>query len=224
VVSEDPINLNDIGGTWAFPQRLILSSADLAHINSLTIREANMPAFANWAFSHGGYAPNTDTQLIVENNRSYPVRIIDMNVAKSCGPPLTGTLLFSPNAGGDADIRLGFNLDSDNTEAYAATGWDATAWKPDYFANFTVSVNPGSQQVFNLRTVVSKFSCQFQFKMTVLDGKKKVTELMDDQGQPFRVSAGLPNFSRYSVLYVGGVENPAGNDSYVRVNPKTFHP
>jgi hypothetical protein len=147
-----------------------------------------------------------------------------MNVVKNCGPPLTGTLLFSPNAGGDADIRLGFNLDSDNTEAYAATGWDATAWKPDYFANFTVSINPGSQQVFNLRTWVSKFSCEFRFKMTVLDGEKKVTELVDDQGQPFRVSAGLPSLSRYSVLYVGGVESPAGNDSYVRVNPKTFHP
>jgi hypothetical protein len=193
----------------------------------MAMREVNIPALDNWAFSHGGYEPNTDTQLVLENNRSHPVRIIDMRVIKKCGAPVAGTLLYSPDQGNDADIRLGFDLDSNDAEAYAAIGWYTSTWKPDYFANFTVSIGAGSQQVFNLRSVVTKFSCQFRYQITALDGERKIIELIGDDGQPFRASALLPQvgpdpFTGYSAMYAGGVYSPAGNDSYVKVNPQTF--
>jgi hypothetical protein len=225
VISEDPIDPGDIGGVWMFSGKFALSSSQLKALNDMkSIYDKD-----NWFFAHGGYEPNTDTQLVVQNNRNYLVRIIDMRVIKACAAPLSGTLFYAPDQGGDAEIRLGFNLDSADTEAESAAGWDSSQWKPDYFANYTVSIQPGSQQVFNLRAVVKEHSCTFNYQLTVLDGTKKVHQTISDGGQPFRVSApmrdnsGAARFSGYQVVYTGGVYNANGNGAYVRVNPDTFN-
>jgi hypothetical protein len=225
IVSEDPINPQDNGGIWAFPGKFILTSSQLKTLNGLR----NIYDQDNWFFAHGGFEPATDTQLVVQNNRSYLVRVIDMNVIKYCGAPLSGTLFYNPNQGADQDIRLGFNLDSTDTEAEYAMGWGANGWKPDYFSNYTVSIKPGAQQVFNLRTAVTKHSCSFEYRLTILDGTRKVNQIVNNGGQFFRATAirrkfvgvGM-RFSAYQVEYAGGVENEEGNGAYVRVNPETF--
>jgi hypothetical protein len=224
VISEDPIDPGDIGGVWMFPGKLALSSSQLKTLNDMkSIYDKD-----DWFFAHGGYEPSTDTQLVVQNNRNYLIRVIDMRVIKACTAPLSGTLFYAPDQGSDAEIRLGFNLDSADTEAESATGWNSSQWKPDYFANYTVSIQPGSQQVFNLRAVVKEHSCTFKYQLTILDGIKKVHQTISNGGQSFRVSApkwdnsGAVSFSGYQVVYPGGVYNPNGKDAYFRANPDTF--
>jgi hypothetical protein len=225
VISEDPINPGDIGGVWMFPGKLALSSSQLKALNGMkSIYDKD-----DWFFAHGGYEPSTDTQLVVQNNRSHLVRIIDMRVIKACTAPLGGTLFYAPDQGSDAEIRLGFNLDSADTEAESAAGWDPGQWKPDYFANYTVSIQPGSQQVFNLRAVVREHSCTFKYQLTILDGSRKVRQIIGDGGQSFRASAlrrdkaGAVSFPGYQAAYVGGAYNENRNGAYFRVDPDTFN-
>jgi len=40
---------------------------------------------------------------------------------------LTGTLFDAPPQGSDDDVRLGFDLDSADTDAEAAEGWDTAS-------------------------------------------------------------------------------------------------
>jgi hypothetical protein len=70
--------------------------------------------------------------------------VIDMNVIKYCGAPLSGTLFYNPNQGADQYIRLGFNLDSTDTEAEYAMGWGRTAGNPIIFLTilFLLSLAP----------------------------------------------------------------------------------
>ena len=181
-----------------------------------------------WFFSHGGAEPGTDTQLVVQNNRPYTVRVIDINVLKQCTSPLHGTLFYAPDAGADSDVQIGFNLDSYDTDAETADGPGANQWRPGYFANYTVSIQPGAQQVFSLRTFVTKYSCSFRYRVTLLNGTQKTYQTIGDGDQPFRVSALTSSgsnrgFAAYQIMYAGGVANPqAAKGAYARVNPARF--
>jgi hypothetical protein len=232
VASEDPLNLDDLG-VWFFPGKLVLSPSELAHANSLGHENDSMASFANYFYSLGGYAQNADTQLVLQNDSNQPVKILDLRVVKNCQPPLTGTLIWGPNVGGDGDVRIGFNLDLADTDAESATGWNTTAWKPNYFENYNISFGPGEQRVLNIRAVSSKLACTFRYRATVLEGKMKFYQTIDDGGQPFRVSAFVAGFhpfyhikfSDYAALYIGGVASPPDDHgSFVRVNPKKYFP
>ena len=112
-----------------------------------------------------------------------------MNVIKSCGAPLTGTLFFGAGGAIDSTVGIGFNLDSSDTEAEQAEGEDYTSWKPDYFARYTISLQAGQQQVFDLYASTWKHSCTFQYQMMILDGDRTVNELIGNGSTPFRVTA-----------------------------------
>jgi hypothetical protein len=228
VLSESPIH--DFGSTWVFPGKYLVTQGQINYLGS-TIDHDNIAAYNQWFFERGAYATAVDMQLVLQNNRSHLVRILDMNLLKSCQPPLTGTLFFSPDAGADDSIRLGFNLNSPDTEAEAAAGWDISTWKPDYFDNDTVSIQPGAQQVFNVRAVVSNESCTFRIQATILDGTRAVYQVISDGNQPFRItSTASPfnnttlTFSKYQAIYAGGIASPNLREEFVRVNPKTYHP
>ena len=47
-------------------------------------------------------------------------------------------------------IQLGFNLDSPDSDARKIDGENLTNSDPHYFADYTVLIAPGAQQVFNL--------------------------------------------------------------------------
>jgi hypothetical protein len=227
VVSEDPINL-DHAGVWVFPGKVVFASSELKTLNTYPPGIAT-PPFMNLLFSLGAYQAQPDTQLVVQNNQAQEIRVLDMSVVKSCQAPLTGTLIYSPDAGADPSIQLGFDLDSADTEAETGvTGIEAIARKPDYFAGHTVSIQPRAQQVFDIVTVTSKHSCSFRFMLTLLVGSKKTYQLIGDGSQPFRISAIVgtrdsgTTFSAYGVIYAGGVASPTGDDRFGRVNPKTY--
>jgi hypothetical protein len=228
VLSEDPIH--DFGSTWVLPGKYLVTQGQINYLGS-TIDHGNIAAYNQWFYDRGAYATAVDMQLTVQNNRSHLIRILDMNVLKSCQRPLTGTLFFSPDAGADNNIRLGFNLNAPDTEAEAAAGWSTSTWKPDYFDNYTVSIQPGAQQVFNVRAIVSNESCIFRIQATILDGDNTVYQVISDGNQPFRItSTASPfndttlKFSDYQVVYAGGIASPNPKEEFVRVNPKTYDP
>jgi hypothetical protein len=228
VVSERPLNVDEFA-YWAFPGRLALSASQLAHVNSLFLHGPTSLPVANYFSSLGGYAIHSvETQVVMQNNRSYPIRIIDMHVIKSCHAPATGTIFYAPGGAEDTIIGLGFDLDSGDTGARIVRGMRGIQ-TADYFDKYTISINPGAQQVFRFQASTSRYACTFRYQATILDGKKQVYQLVGNGHQPFRVST-VPAVSPtdvllagYSVGYVAGPISPAHNGAFVRVDPKTFH-
>jgi len=227
IASEDPLNLDDMG-VWAFPQILHFSSSQLIRANAL-LHQWPLYGLANYFYSLGGYGMNEDTQLVLQNTSNQSVSILDLQVVKDCGPPLSGTLFIAPGQASDDDVRLGFNLDSDDTDAESAAGWDTSNWKPDYFESKFISFSPGEQRVLNIRAATSKHSCTFTYQATVLEGRTKFYQTINDDGQPFRVTAieetaSKAPFSYYSALYAGGVYTQSNNEhgEFVKENPETY--
>lgn len=218
VLSEEPI-LGD-GSVWSYPRKIVLNRAQ---IQDATYQEL---------YSLGGYPQYVDTQLVVQNKRPYPIRILDMRVVSQCHAPLTGSLIYAPPQGGPENVQVGFDLDSTDTEARIERGTVVAGSDPAYFAKYTRTINPGGEQVFNLLASTMKHSCTFRYKVTILDGQEPVSQLIGDGDRPFRVAApaqinGIRRpFRKYSALYVGGdfipfkLEREA--DGLVRVDPKTY--
>jgi hypothetical protein len=229
VVSEDPVNVDDLAD-WVFPQPLVLSAAALKTLNTdivnpTTFANPDFTAIADYMYSLGGYEMGgVDTQLVVQNNQSVPLRVIDIGVIKSCTAPLDGTLFYGPGQAGDPGVKIGFNLDSTYSYALQITGnyiYGSYSY-PYYFANYTVSINPGSQQVFDLFAQALDHACTFRYQVTVLEGETKVYQVIGDGSEPFRVSGYRKGYSAYSVVYEGGAYSPSQNRLFARVNPKTF--
>ena len=225
VVSEDPLNLDDLG-VWTFPDKIPFSSSQLAEANMLLHRAlvniTVITRLGNYFYSLGGYAINTETQLVIQNNSDQPVSILDLRVIKNCGPPLSGTFFDSPGQASGMDIRIGFNLDSTDTDAEFANAGPASTWKPGYFESRYITFRPGEQRVLNIQAATTKHACNFSYQATVLEGKTKFYQTIDDDGHPFRVSAFSP-CSHYASIYIGGALSMLHHHGrFVKKDPKTF--
>jgi hypothetical protein len=184
-----------------------------------------MSRYVQWFSSMGGYkSTGVATRVVLENDHSYPIRIMDMNVVKKCGPPLRGTVFMANGGAEDKIVGLGFSLDSTDTDAEIAQGVGPTEWEPHYFASYTISIEPGAQQVLNLFSFTAKASCTFRYQATILDGNKTVNQLIGDGTVPFRVTAlALQRgafLSGYQAAYIGGALTHGG--AFMRVDPKTY--
>lgn len=223
VVSEDPLNVDDIND-WIFPGPLVLSSARLKALNSDFLRDPIGNAVADYLYSHGGYEVQfTDTQLVVQNNLNIPVSIIDMRIIKSCTAPLKGTFFYAFGQAAVETIQLGFDLDSPDSDARKIDGENLTGSSPYYFAGDTVLIAPSGQQVFNLMARTLNHACTFRYQATVLEGAKKVYQVIGDGAEPFRVTGEYNTYSKYAVIYAGGVYSPKTDGRFVRVNPQTWN-
>ena len=194
VLSEDPINTEFLH-VVAFPGKVFLTNNELSAIKPGPVR--------TYLYSRGGYPTLVNTQLVVQNSRSYPIHIIDMHVIKSCHAPLTGTLFYQPAQGAIQSIQMFFNLDSTDTGAKVTKGAQSSDSLPDYFSRYTVSISPGDDQVFDILAETARYSCTFRYEATILDGGK-VYQTIGDGSQPFKISAvvtgaGKVPFARYSV-------------------------
>ncbi len=225
VLSEESLFL-DQNVVWAFPHEYLPNRDQLNHISSLieSSTPASRSAFVRWFSSRQAYeVGGANTQLVIQNSRDYSIRIIDMNVVKSCQRPLVGTLFFGAGGAEDATVGIGFNLDSSNTDAETARGIGWEDWIPGYFTNYTISLKPGEQQVFDVYTATTYQACTYRLQVTILDGERKVYQFIGDGDQPFRVTAmpggkSAPIFSDYRFMYLGGAASPH-NGAFIRVNP-----
>jgi len=148
-----------------------------------------------------------------------------LQVIKSCQPPLNGTLFYSPPAGEEDTIGIGFNLDNPTSIAQHYKGHELSG---DYFAEHTISLTRGEVQTLQIVAKTTQYYCEFTLKLIVVSGSTKTTETITDDGAPFRVTAihregrGPGPLSYYQVLYVGGVAPGAIHGAFTPQNPATY--
>lgn len=216
VVSEDPIDTNPDLVNWVLPKPLVLSPAKLDSLSS------SPNALQDYLFTLGAYEYyQAQTQLVVQNNQDVPLRVIDIGVIKSCTAPLDGTFVYGPSGAADPAVKMNFDLDSAfpiaETPGSSGSGSSGTP----YFANYTVSIDPGAQQVFDLAAKTSNLACTFRYHFTILEGETKVYQIIGDGPGPFRVSGGS-GFSAFKVMYTTNYCNPYEGTQWVKVDPKKY--
>ncbi len=216
------------GNSFVFSQPLNLSPTQVHAINEWTLglQLAGLDNYYTWARAHQGIDPNaTIIQLVLAGNRNQPVRILGMQPVGECRAPLAGTLLYSPPAGQDSSVSIGFNLDKPDPAAQVYS--QTTGFGADYFASKTVSLRYQEQQVFQVVATTAKHYCEFRLQLTVLAGGKTSTETIGNGVHPFEVTSILPSRSitslgSYRQAYIGGVASPC-SDRFVGVDPATFN-
>lgn len=243
MVSEDPID-SWMVDAWTFPTGFTASANQIAQINEADNRT---DLINRYLYDDGGYAPFTYTQLILQNNCSKSMIINDIQVSRSCQPPLNGTIfsgqseLSEPSSanegtytGSDPDsTQIGFDLDSPDPEAMLANGWDVSQWTQEYAGSSLATIPGNEDYTFDIRTIALHTACSFWIQVTYVYNNKTHTETISDDGQPFRVSALLPNvlelrkpgnhpYAGYDTLYVGWHASPWPDGTWVRENPKTW--
>jgi hypothetical protein len=229
IVSEDPIS-PVLSTDWVLPGKVVLGNSQMNLLDSFvrTGSDASMTRYMQWFSSRGGYKTGQiGSRVVLENDRSYPIRIMGMNVVEECGPPIRGTVFMASGGAEDRVIGLGFSLGSTDTDAEISQGNGPQDWKPHYFSSYTISIEPGAQQVLNLFAFPAKEeACAFRYQATILDGRKKVNQLIGDGAMPFRVTAVAvqykqgPPLSNYQAAYIGGGLNRGG--AFKRVDPRVW--
>jgi hypothetical protein len=243
MVSEDPLDSWEVHA-WTFPTGFTPKAYQIAQINEAD----NNPDLINrYLYDDGGYAPFTDTQLIVQDTCSRPMIIIDIQALKSCQPPLDGTIfagqseLSEPSsvnegtsAGSGVDsTQIGFDLDSNDPEAMLANGWNVNQWTQEYAAGSPATIQGDGTYTFDIRAIALHTACRFWIQVTYLYKGKAHTKIFGDDGLPFRVSALLPGvlepkkpanhpYAGYGMLYVGWSASPWPDGTWVRESPKTW--
>jgi hypothetical protein len=206
-VLRDPVQ----AGTYVFQRPLFLSPSELRSLNQFP---DGVPGYDTWFRSRGGVDPfSSNVQLVVEGNANQPSRITNINLIKSCEAPLTGALFYSPSAGNEQAILIDFNLDNPRSVAQTPNG-------QDYFSKYTIALQPGEVQVLVISANTRRHYCQFSLQLTVLVGTHQTIETVTNDGKPFQVTAEYSSFTRYHVLYAGGV---ATNSGFIRENPATYN-
>jgi hypothetical protein len=237
VIETDPVLVDSVAyinsNNPVFSFSRVLTTGQAHALTENSYFAGGQPKMRDWEtyinmISHYGGAPSTVTiQVVLQGNSHSVVTIRGIQVVKQCGPPLSGTLLYSPSAGAPPDIRLWYNLDS----AFPSAQYQTNSGKYfSFFSRKTIQLKPGEINTMVISPVTYGHFCRFSFRMTVDDGAREVTEDITNHGKPFVETAvagvysphPLP-FSIYKAMYAGGVASPAHNDSYIRVNPKRYN-
>jgi hypothetical protein len=154
---------------------------------------------------------HSTVQLILTGHSSKGVRILDIRpVALHRTAPLSGTLYLMPPQGGNATIRMMFDLDQLNPRArQIGSSADPGAGDPrQQLAGFIIGVQPGNpffdaetihladheQQVLNIRMQITRFYATFDLEVDYITGtdSSAVHELIvTDNGHPFSIT-GIP--------------------------------
>jgi hypothetical protein len=223
VVSISVERSDNQGGTYVFANKVQLSSEELKALNETRTDPAR---YDSWFRSRGGVDPGLSiVKVVLEGNRDHPVRITSMRPIKHCQAPLLGTIFDSPPGGEDASVAIGFDLDSTRSIAQVIT--DFGEWQGDYFAKYTVSLKPGEQQTFQIRSKTSRQYCEYTLELTIIDEGKTVTQPLNNDGKPFRVTALVFDessdrieYGRYQAAYIGGVLTP--NGEFTQIDPSAY--
>jgi hypothetical protein len=243
MVSENSLYSWEVSA-WTFPRRLTPTASEIADVDGTS---NNADLTNQYLYNDGGYAPFTDTQLILQDNCPEPVIVTDVQVEKSCQAPLDGSIFVGQNElstpsstsesattePGPSSAQLGFDLDSSNPEAMLASGWNFFQWTQEYDTGSLATIPANGDYTFDIRAIATKMACQFSIEITYLSHGKNNTEPITDGGQPFRVSALLTGpldakkpaehpYAGYEMLYVGWHASPWPDGSWVREDPQTW--
>jgi hypothetical protein len=220
------------GDIWIFPKPMNFSGSDLEHFDDLSVQDPEK--HYRWARDRGGVDPGeSHIKVVLRGNSTEQVRILGMRAITKCRAPLTGTILYSPPAGADDNIGLGFNLD--NPGPYAQTISPEGDFEGDYFDRKTVLLEKDESVTLQITARTNRQYCEYTFRIDLLVKDRRSSQVIDNNRQPFRISKSLvhgvdydpgPELSEYQVAYIGGVANfdPSGKTSgkWKRVDPSTW--
>jgi hypothetical protein len=223
-----PLKSNAPGGSFALPQPLPMSPAELSTFNALYPRSAE---FESWYAKHDGTAVGSGTlTMTLRGNGREQVRITDIKALKNCAAPLDGTYFQGPSQGSPDNLKIGFDLDSSEPSAEVMAfsggrGWFLTGER--YFDIKTVSLNPGEVETLSFEPFTKSHSCTFTFRIFVATPSGTYFQDVDQGGAPFRVTAQAPPktsgvpLSGYHAVYAR--TGPNGPDlSWQQVDPATY--
>ncbi|MFD7548523.1 hypothetical protein [Streptomyces sp. NPDC059816] len=132
-------------------------------------------------------------RVVFTSRRSQLINIIDITpeIVKR-ERPWSGTLFDAPPQGGSPTMNMMFDLDRPRPLARDA-GFDEkrntlAPGKP-FFAQRTISLLGGKQQVVLIRTETKRHYVAFRLKVTYMLGDRTKTTVIDDRGSPFRLTA-----------------------------------
>ncbi|MFE9659325.1 hypothetical protein [Streptomyces sp. NPDC005955] len=132
-------------------------------------------------------------RVVFTSRRSQLINVIDITpeIVKR-ERPWSGTLFDAPPQGGSPTMNMMFDLDRPRPLARDA-GFDEdrntlAPGKP-FFAQRTISLLGGKQQVVLIRTETKHHYVAFRLKVTYMLGDRTKTTVIDDRGRPFRLTA-----------------------------------
>ncbi|MDG4819605.1 hypothetical protein O7628_29340 [Micromonospora sp. WMMD956] len=194
--SGDPIKINKItlvprdnDNTWVFPEAV--GAQTLGQIEDEF--QAYEKSSHDIMRSHGGVENGVSTvELELEGNREKAVRLTDIAIRPRCREPLTGGLFDNRPQGAAETVQVGYDLDRDPVFAQKARTDDndmLPRLTGNYFADQKYALKRGEQATFRLSAVTRKRYCEYTFELEYLADGKPGSTTVDNQGQPFRVTA-----------------------------------
>ncbi|MBO3752522.1 hypothetical protein J5X84_41245 [Streptosporangiaceae bacterium NEAU-GS5] len=226
--------------SWVLRDPTVFSRPALDWISKLT-RASKAHAGGSrdpWFYQHAAArADLTAIKLIVHGNRDKKVRILSMRTIKRCSAPLHGTLFYSPLGGAsDEIVRIYFDLDKPDPLPLQLDGKGRVGG--NYFSKRTISLKRDEDIVFQIIADTERYYCEFRFALNVLADGRQQTVIVDNHGQPWRVSAlryrDYPDgygdtfqdvdFVHYKVFYVSGsgALDPNDYDQWRRWDPRKY--
>jgi hypothetical protein len=202
--------------SYVFPQKLLLSSSELATLNGFV---GNYGAFNAWVSSRGGVKSNVaQEQVVLRGNSDQPVLVTGIQVIATCSAPLAGTLLYTQGQGANSVPNIGFDLDS---QFPVAQDYAFDHLSGSYFAEHTVSLVPGEVETLTLNALVSQKYCRYYYRLSVdTSTGATVFEKIDDHGKPFQITAATTKYSNYQAVYSANSATDLG--IFVPEDPATY--
>ncbi|MEO3784900.1 hypothetical protein ABGB12_16290 [Actinocorallia sp. B10E7] len=226
VDSVAPLQTEEEGFSWLFPEPLKLDEEQLAQANRFA--RSDPDALAQWWRRLGGVDPgNTHAKIALRGNAVKPVRIMDMRALNECRSPLTGALALSPPAGLESAVKVGFDLDQ--PQPHARTVDEDGRWGGPYFSDQTITLEREETLVLHIVGAVKARYCEFRLEVRLLMNGQEKVQVIDDNGVPFKVSSFVSgsnpnageNLDVYRELYVGGIASPP-HGAWVKADPETW--
>jgi hypothetical protein len=194
VLVERPASGTSYEFLYFFTRPIVWTSDELAGFYKQA--ESGKDTLPEYLTSLGGYAASpTQTELIVKNNRPYPISIIDAHYADAnCTPSLPVDTVFDgiPQGGGDYLSGLWFDLDSNQSAAKSADYQGPFSSSPFFFKNGqSIPIGPTEEHTFYILADTGSKACMFHYVFTILDGTKQVyQDIWNGSTRPFRVAGG----------------------------------
>jgi hypothetical protein len=195
------------GEEWLIEPAAFDSHPEVAENLARTTQERDdWDSFHKLMYDAGAFDANhTILKLIVEGRRSSPVLITGMRaLVKKRVPPSPQMIAIGSGGESGASVgKVGFDLDEPNPVARIVpelpTG--SVPLGPPYFGEFTITLADREQQVFQVIANTAESDVEWTIELSVqVDGVDQRFEV-DNNGEPFRTSVRLSEFSRYQRVW-----------------------
>jgi hypothetical protein len=218
VVSVVPQDSGEVA--WAFEDAQDFTPEELEPLDATRLTDETHA----WFTDRGATPVGTRVDLItIAGNSEEPLVIKDIRVDKKCRAPLSGTLFQGPDTGPDDHVRLWFDLDEKRPTAQLSQGDKGSI---PYFSIRTISLQQDEQQKILVAARTGEHYCEYTLNLSMTVGGRTVTQVVQDDDEPFRLSARLgktpDDVSGYRRLYVGGAHTARCGGAFREADPQTW--